>query len=244
MGDKVSEILSQLGKSFAVRDIMIPYEDFVQIDNESEARRFFEKYEDFDYTAFSTGGQITTYYKRDVPGSFELGQEHLLSDGTSLLELLALMVGREFFFVLSANRVCGFVHFSDLNHELMKLPLFMLLAAAESHLWFHVEEGLTEAEVEFVMKPKRFDEVVVRLQKARELNVDRGWTGLLYFGEILELARNRDLIDIPAADRHLLNKTRNRVAHHNRLLVEKHDDVGELAKTRNRCRKLMRGSPY
>ncbi len=244
MGDKVSEILGQLGKSFAVRDIMIPYEDFVLIDSESEAHRFFDEYEDFDYTASPTRGRITTYYKRDVPGSFELGPEHLLSDGTSLLELLDLMVGRDFFFVLSANSVCGFVHFSDLNHELVKLPLFMLLAAAESHLWSHVKEGLTEAEVEFVMRAERFDEVVERLQEARERNVDKGWAGLLYFGEILELARNRGLIDIPADDRHLLEDTRNRVAHHNRLLVEKHEDVGELARIRNLCGKLMRGSPY
>ena len=48
MGDKVSEILGQLGKSFAVRDIMIPYEDFVLIESDSEAHRFSEKYEDFD----------------------------------------------------------------------------------------------------------------------------------------------------------------------------------------------------
>lgn len=243
MGDKVSDTLRQLGASFTVRDIMVPCEDFVLIDSESKAQCFFDKYEDFDYTASRTRGQITTYYKRGEPEGFDLGQEDLLSDGTSLLDLLDLMVGREFFFVLSANRVCGFVHFSDLNHELVKLPLFVLLAAVESRLWSYVKEGLTEGDVEFVMDPARFDQVVRRLKEARERNVDREWGGLLHFGEILELARFRDLIWISADDRCQLTKARNRVAHHDQLLVERHEDVRELARIRNLCRELMRGSP-
>ncbi len=243
LGDKVSDTLRQLGASFTVRDIMVPLEDFVLIDSESEARRFFDEYEDFDYTASRTRGQITTYYKRDEPGGFDLAQGDLLSDGTSLLDLLDLMVGREFFFVLSANRVCGFVHFSDLNHELVKPPLFVLLAAVESHLWLHVKEGLTEIQVEYVMDHNRFDEVVQRLKEAREGNVNRGWEGLLHFDKILELARFRDLIWISADDRCQLSKARNRVAHHDQLLVERHEDVRELARIRNLCRELMRGSP-
>ena len=244
MSDKISEILRQLGKSFTVRDIMIPYEHFVLIEGEWEAHRFFDEYDDFDYTASLQRGKITTYYRRDMPGSFELGQEHLLSDGTSLLELLNLMVSRDFFFVLSANRICGFVHFSDLNHELVKLPLFVLLAALESHLWSQVKEGLTTADVETVMSPERFDEVLGRLDETKERNVNIGWEGLLYFGEILELARNFDLLGISADDRNQLNHWRNRVAHHNRLLVERHEDVRELASIKNLCEKVMRGTPY
>lgn len=244
MGDKVSDTLRQLGTSFTVRDIMVPLEDLLLIDSESEARRFFDEYEDFDYTASRTRDQITTYYKRGEPEGFDLAQEDLLSDGTSLLELLSLMAGREFFFILSANRVCGFVHFSDLNHELVKLPLFVLLATVESRLWSHVKEGLTEDDVKYVMDPDRFHEVVQRLKEAREQNVNRGWEGLLYFSEILELARNHDLVDVSADERRRLNEARNRVAHHNRLLVEKHEDVRELARIRNLCRELMRASPY
>jgi hypothetical protein len=244
LNNKVSETLRQLGKSFTVRDIMIPYEDFVLIEDESEANRFFDEYDDFDYTASLTRGEITTYYKRGVPGSFELSQEDLLSDGTSLLELLNLMVSRDFFFVLSANRICGFVHFSDLNHQLVKLPLFVLLAAVESHLWPQVREGLTEADVEMVMSPERFDEVRCRLRRAKERDVNIGWEGLLYFGEILELASNFGLIGMSADNRNRLHSWRNRIAHHNRLLVENHDDVRELASIRNLCEKVMRGTLY
>lgn len=63
MGDKVSEILGQLGMAFTVRDIMVPRDAFELIDSESEARRFFDKYEDFDYTASLTRDHITTTTK-------------------------------------------------------------------------------------------------------------------------------------------------------------------------------------
>ncbi len=244
MSEKIGDVLRQLGTSFTVRDIMISCEDFVTVDSEGEVGRFFDLYQDYDYTASLTRGQITAYYKRGEPEGFDLGQEDLLSDGTSLLDLLDLMANREFFFVLSANKICGFVHFSDLNHELVKLPLFVLLAAVESRLWSHFKEGLTEGDVEFVMAPDRFDEVKQRREKARKKNVDRGWEGLLYFREILELARNRGLIEVPTEDRKLLNNTRNRVAHHNRLLVERHEDVRKLAKVWTLCRELTGGSTY
>jgi hypothetical protein len=75
-------------------------------------------------------------------------QEDLLSDGTGLLDLLDLLASRDFFFALSANRICGFIHFSDLNNVLVKLPLFVLLAAVERRLWRRVREGLAQKELE------------------------------------------------------------------------------------------------
>lgn len=218
---------------------MINCEDFLTVDSEWEVGRFFDLYQDYDYTASLTRGQITTYYRRGELEGFDLGQEDLLSDGTSLLDLLDLLVRREFFFVLSGNKVCGFVHFSDLNNELVKLPLFVLLATVESRLWSHVKEGLTESEVEYIMDYDRFDAVKRRRERARQKNVDRGWEGLLYLREILELARNRGLTETRTEDRELLNDTRNRVAHHNRLLVEEHEDVRKLAKMRKCCNELL-----
>ncbi len=244
MSERVGDILKQLGTSFTVRDIMISYEDFAMVNSEREVGQFFDLNQDYDYTASLTRGQITTYYRRGELEGFDLRQEDLLSDGTSLLDLLELMANREFFFVLSANKIRGFVHFSDLNHELVKLPLFVLLAAVESRLWFNVKEGLTEGEVEYVMNPGRFDVVRQHREKARQKNVDRGWEGLLYFREILELARNRGLVEATTEDRELLNDTRNRVAHHNRLLIEEHKDIRKLARVRNLCRELMHGISY
>jgi hypothetical protein len=117
LSDKVEDTLAQLGVAFAVRDIMTRYEDLQLVEDEPEARRFFEEQEDYDYTASPKTSRITTYYKRGEPKGHPLRQEDLLSDGTGLLDLLDLLAARDFFFVLSANRICGFVHFSDLNDE-------------------------------------------------------------------------------------------------------------------------------
>ena len=71
---------------------MIRYEDFQLVDNESEVSGFFEKHQVYDYTASPSTGRITIYYKRGEPQGYPLSQEDLLSDGTSLLELLDLLV--------------------------------------------------------------------------------------------------------------------------------------------------------
>lgn len=68
MSDKVEDTLAQLGAAFAVRDIMIRYEDLQLVDDEHEARRFFEKQKDYDYTAAPKTGSITTYFRRDEWG--------------------------------------------------------------------------------------------------------------------------------------------------------------------------------
>jgi hypothetical protein len=240
LSNKVEDTLAQLGAAFAVRDIMTRYEDLQLVEDEPEAARFFEEQENYDYTASPKSGPLTTYYKRDEPKGQPLRQEDLLSDGTGLLDLLDLLAVRDFFFVLSANRICGFVHFSDLNDELVKLPLFVLLAAVERRLWHRVREGLTEVELKRASEPERFERVLERLEEAKEHRADRDLEGLLYFGEILKLAKYRGLLpQVSSDDRGRLNDTRNRVAHHDRLLVEKHKDVRKLAKIRDLCRELM-----
>jgi hypothetical protein len=240
LSNSVEETLVQLGAAFAVRDIMISYENFQLVDDEYEARRFFEEQDDYDYTASPKAGRITTYFRRGEPEGHPLRQEHLLSDGTGILDLLDLLAERDFYFVLSANKICGFVHFSDLNDELVKLPLFVLLAAAERRLWRSVKKGLNEAELKNALVPERFEEVLERFEEAKEQRTDRDLGGLLFFGEILKLAKNRDLLPrISSDDRGRLNDVRNRVAHHDRLLIEKHKDVRKLAKVRDLCRELM-----
>jgi hypothetical protein len=190
LNDRVEGALTQLGAAFAVRDIMISHEDLQLVDDKVEVGRFFEKYENYDYTASPRTGRITTYYRRGDPQEYPLRQEDLLSDGTGLLDLLDLLARRDFYFVLSANRLCGFVHFSDLNNEMVKLALFMLLAAVERPLWRKVSEGFTEEELRSVLVPERFDEVLRRLEEAREERADRDIGGLLFLARFSSSPRS------------------------------------------------------
>ena len=89
--------------------------------------------------------------------------------------------------------------------------------------------------------PDRLDELLERFKEAKEQRADRDLEGLLYFGEILKLAKNRGLLpSMSSDDRGRLKDTRNRVAHHDRLLIEKHKDVRKLEKVRDLCKGLIR----
>lgn len=49
---------------------------------------------------------------------------------------------------------------------------------------------------------------------------------------------------ISSQNRYDLKDIRNRVAHHDRLLVEKHKDVRKLATVGDLCRRLLRLAPF
>lgn len=240
MSTKVESTLAQLSAIFAVRDVMTDYKDLNLVNNELEAQRFFEEYDDYDYTAAPASGQITSYFRRGEPGAKPVRPENLISDGTNLLTLIDLLAERDFFFVLSRNEICGFVHFSDLNNELVKLPLYVLTQAIERHLWFAIEAKVTEVDLLKVLKEERFERVQQELEQAKRERVDRGWEGLLYFSDILNLARHFGLARLPSKDRSRLINIRNKVAHNDgRLLVEKQKDVRNLARVRELYSELL-----
>ncbi len=239
---RIEDMLAQLGAAFTVRDIMIPYENFILVNEEREVRKFFSEHDDYDYTGILIEGRLARYFSRGDPDpvAHPIRQEDLISDGTEILALVDLLVDREFFFVLSKNNVSGFVHFSDLNNEVAKLPFFLLLAAAESHVWSHVKEGLTEAHLQKALGQERFDEIEQERRSAEEERADLGgWEGLLYLPEIFKLANYRELVRTSNKQRSDLITIRNRVAHNDRLLVEKHKDVDKLRRVRNLCASLI-----
>lgn len=233
--------MDQLGVAFSVRDVMVSLAELKRVDPEDEVEPFFKKYEDFDYAPFpSQGDEIKGYFKRGEGKKYFIKRHDLLSDGTSLLTLLDLLTDRDFFFVLSSNKICGFVHYSDLNNEITKLPLFILFASAESHLWRLIKAQITEALVEQVVDNKeRLDAIKRKRREVYEGRADRGWDGLLYFSEVLRLAKKSELIDLKPEEYDLLPKIRNKVAHSDRPLVEKHRDVKELKKARQLCEDLL-----
>ncbi len=236
MNNRVQNILFQLGTAFTVRDVMTRYEDLILVNSGREAQQFFEEQDDYDYTAASSSGQITDYFRRYEPSAKPILTRDLISDGTSLLTLIDLLSERDFFFVLSKNEICGFVHFSDLNNELVKLPLYVLTQAVERHLWFAMGDRITESDLKEALSEERFERIQQELEHARRERVDRGWEGLLYFNDILNLSKQYGLARMSSKDCSQLTTTRNKVAHNDgRLLVEKHKDVSKLARVRELC---------
>jgi len=55
----------------------------------------------------------------------------LISDGTSLLDLVEILEDHKFSFVLRHREIAGYAHFSELNHHVVKLAFYVILEALE-----------------------------------------------------------------------------------------------------------------
>jgi hypothetical protein len=220
---------------------MVASSDLVRASSKTDAQEMLIKHSEFNIIPLPATGPIIQYMRRDEQEIKKISSLDLISDGTSLLELSRLMSKRDFFFVLSSNTIAGFVHFSDLNKSLMKIPFFILFEAVERHIWPLVSSKLDESDLSKVMDEQRAETLKKRKMKAQKEDVDVGWSGLLYFNEILALAIHYGIIQISTSDREVLANMRNRVVHTDKLLVEVHGDITRLVKTHELCQKILNG---
>lgn len=238
---QLEQTLTQLASTFTVRDIMVPDTALVRAESVDHATRLLEEHPDYDCIPLPVTGTIGAYVSRQDRKLHPLRQVDLISDGTSILALLDLLRQRPFYLVLASNEVKGFVHFSDLNNSLVKLPLFVLFEAIERHLSPLVaahtpsHDGLTS-----LLGQERFDELSQRVGSASAHQANRSLVDYLSFGELLLLAEHYGLIAMRSADRGAVVDVRNRVAHSNRPLIKQHRDVRTLVKARDTMLCLLR----
>lgn len=114
---------------------MLETDALTRASSRGTAQELLTQHPEFDIILLPATGIVTAYVRRDKPEVLTIGSADLMSDGTSLLELPQLLTKRDCFFVLSSNTIAGFVHFSDLNKSLMKIPFFVLFEAVERYLW-------------------------------------------------------------------------------------------------------------
>src|SRR5208337_3084459 len=129
----LEETLKRLATTFTVRDIMIPSSELVCADDEDQASGVSDANPDFNVIPIRQDGKITGYFERNSRTAKKITPNDLIADGTKLLDLIEMLEHREFFFVLSSEKAegYGYIHFSDLNHHLMKLTFYVILAALE-----------------------------------------------------------------------------------------------------------------
>jgi hypothetical protein len=125
------ETLTRLAREFVVRDIMIPASDLVCAAGTPAAVELLERYPDFDMIPLVAQDSLTAYLERAGSGPRPLRMSDLVSDATSILDIVAILTARPRLFGLVRNRIGGYVHFSDLNRPIVKLPFFVLLEAVE-----------------------------------------------------------------------------------------------------------------
>ncbi len=239
METRVERTIAQLSETFTVRDIMVELPQLIRANDHREARQLLSNHPEFDIIPLPSNGPVTGYFHRVRSRKERIRLSDLISDGTSIIDLPDLLSKRDFFFVLSLNVVCGFVHFSDLNKELVKLPFFVLFEAVERHLWPAVTARLTESDLEEVLDEQRVKLLKQRMNRAKKKNVDLGWAGMLSFDEILRFSKHYGVIQLSYSELKVLANLRNRIVHSDRLLVDEHKDTQRLVQSRELCRELL-----
>ena len=86
---------------------MTPNADLVCAPDEVQAILVSDNNPDFDVIPIKQNGKLTGYFERSFRGTKKITPSDLVSDGTSLLDLVEILEDRQFFFVLSRQQIQG-----------------------------------------------------------------------------------------------------------------------------------------
>jgi hypothetical protein len=231
--------LNQLSRAFTVQDIMTTTHQLKRADTFGHAKNLFFEY---DIVPSPRTGTIRGFFKRDLEQLNSIEPSHILSDATPLFELPQLFCESYFYFVISGNRITGYVHYSDLNKTIAKIPFFALFQSVERRLWENTKHRISEDILCKLFTSGEVDGFLKKRNKALKGNVDIGWTGIFSFPYILKIARFYGLTQLPDEDIKLLKEIRNKVAHSDQNLVAGYKDILPLANAYELFTSLLNGS--
>jgi hypothetical protein len=161
----------------------------------------------------------------------------LIADGTSLLDLVEILEERQFSFVLHRNKIEGYVHFSDLNHQLVKLAFHVILEALERVALNSIQSRSDRESLKRDLDPVRFKQIEGAYKRAGR--AARNLVSYLNLSDILRLAAMTGPISVE--DRHIkaMKKVRDGAAHGSENLVSSYDDVTRLADVKRECLRVL-----
>lgn len=227
----MDKVVARLDFIFSVQDILTPAEVLERATSIEEARPLFGVY---DVVPYPKRGKIEGFFKRDSDELSYLKSDCLVSDTTSLLKMPQLLDEPPFRFVISADKIVGYVHYSDLNKPAMKVPLLVLIQAMEKKLWDKIEKKITEPIVREVFQGNA--QRLIKKQKAAiKGNVNIGWIGVFTLPDILRLANRFGATGLSSDQIESLRLTRNNVSHADKNLLDKYSDVSKLVEVIKLC---------
>lgn len=230
-----SKKINQLSRAFSVQDIMTHVKDLKRASSYSGATRLFRQY---DIVPFPARGLVEGFYESNFVEKQPIEREKILSDGTSLFDLPGLFLKSDFYFVISAAEVAGYVHYSDLNKPVVKIPLFAMYQAYERMLWDKISHRVTEDVVKMLFQDKA--ESLIRAKRNAERgNIDLYWVGVFTFPYIAKIGRHFGVSHLEDEQIKHLKDLRNSVAHSDHNLVRDKQDVKRLASTYSLLRSLV-----
>jgi hypothetical protein len=225
-----SENLKRLASAFTVRDIMISTSDLVCATDESQAALLSKSHPDFSFIPIRNGNGLSAYYFRDSGQTASIGVPDLVGDGTGILDLVDILEHQEFVFVLGPNQIDGYVHFSDLNHSLVKLTFYVLLEGVERFALDSVRPKLTNSFLEEVLGTPRFEQVQSYYERAGDAG--QSIINYLNIADVLRLAQTAETLRIDENLIQPIKSARDGAAHVLENLVSNYSDVHTLAEVK------------
>jgi hypothetical protein len=222
--------LERLAGAFTVRDIMVSAEDLVCATVEADAPLVSKTYSDFSIIPIKSGTRLSAYFSRDTGGVKPIEIHDLISDGTGILDLTGILEHHEFAFILGPRQIDGYVHFSDLNHDLVKLVFYVVLQGVERTALNLVKPRLNNEFLEAALGAPRFAQIQFAYRRAGDAG--QSPVNYLNIADMLRLARRAGKLQIDDDAIKSIKEVRDGAAHVSENLVSNHVDVKRLAEVR------------
>lgn len=211
MPSNLTEALKHLTTTFTVKDIMTPEMRLQCALDAVKAPDVSAAHADFSVIPIKKDGVLSAYFERDSRRIRAIEVGDLISDGTPLLELVDIFQGREFSFVLTNRRIDGYVHYSDLNHQMMKWTFYVMLEAVERLALDSLRPDDERTYLQAKLGPERFKQVDQMYKRAG----DNGRSLLTYLNiaDILGLAVSNGAMQLDEPSIRLMKEVRDWAAH-------------------------------
>jgi hypothetical protein len=232
------ETLKRLATTFTVKDVMVPRSLWKYGKDEADAIRVSKEHPDFDVIPIIQSGDPTAYFERDSGETSNMRVNDLISDGTSLIDLVEILERRKFSFVLSHESVNGYVHYSDLNHDLVKLTFYVLLEALQKHALASIGSKANNKQyLEQVLGGPRSGQIEKNYKDAKKAG--HSLSNYLNISDILRLAISDGVIELKEDTVKAMKHARDGAAHVLENLVSCYSDVNELAQVKREAIRIL-----
>jgi hypothetical protein len=235
-----NENLARLAGAFTVRDIMVRTGELVCATVESDAQLLSKSYSDFSTIPIKTENRLSAYYSRDSGLVSPIEIQDLVSDGTGILDLVDILERREFAFVLGPRQIDGYIHFSDLNHDLVKLAFYVVLQGVERCALDLVKARLNDDLLEAALGAARFAQIQNSYRRAGDAG--RSPVNYLNIADMLRLARRAGKLEIEDSMIQAIKDARDGAAHVLENLVSDYADVKKLAEVKRHSLRILHSS--
>jgi hypothetical protein len=233
----LKETLQRLATTFTVRDIMVPRVGLVCSDDEGHAGKVSDDNPDFNVIPMPQEGPLTGYFERDSRNTKKIELNDLISDGTSLLDLVEILEDRQFSFVLSHRHIEGYVHYSDLNHHLVKLAFYVISEALERVALDSIQGRDDRESLKRDLDPARFKQIEDAYKRTGD--AARSLVSYLNIADLLRLAAKADAIHIEEGVVKVIKDVRDASAHPSNNLISDYSDVKKLADIKRECLRVL-----